>query len=149
MKILLEEAMSEKKIQVTLGNYKGVEVKKAEIIITEEEVKAELERARQYAVTTQDKDGAAELGDEAVIDFVGYIDGEAFAGGDGTDFPLKLGSNTFIPGFEDQLVGAKKERRCGCYIPGRLSCSRVCRKRSYIQSYGKRCPQQFPSGTFR
>ena len=94
--------MSEKKIQVTLGNYKGVEVKKAEIIITEEEVKAELERARQYAVTTQDKDGAAELGDEAVIDFVGYIDGEAFAGGDGTDFPLKLGSNTFIPGFEDQ-----------------------------------------------
>ena len=109
MKILLEEAMSEKKIQVTLGNYKGVEVKKAEIIITEEEVKAELERARQYAVTTQDKDGAAELGDEAVIDFVGYIDGEAFAGGDGTDFPLKLGSNTFIPGFEDQLVGAKKD----------------------------------------
>ena len=106
MKILLEEAMSEKKIQVTLGNYKGVEVKKAEIIITEEEVKAELERARQYAVTTQDKDGAAELGDEAVIDFVGYIDGEAFAGGDGTDFPLKLGSNTFIPGFEDQLIGA-------------------------------------------
>ena len=101
--------MSEKKIQVTLGNYKGVEVKKAEIIITEEEVKAELERARQYAVTTQDKDGAAELGDEAVIDFVGYIDGEAFAGGDGTDFPLKLGSNTFIPGFEDQLVGAKKD----------------------------------------
>ena len=99
----------EKKIQVTLGNYKGVEVKKAEIIITEEEVKAELERARQYAVTTQDKDGAAELGDEAVIDFVGYIDGEAFAGGDGTDFPLKLGSNTFIPGFEDQLVGAKKD----------------------------------------
>ena len=98
--------MSEKKIQVTLGNYKGVEVKKAEIIITEEEVKAELERARQYAVTTQDKDGAAELGDEAVIDFVGYIDGEAFAGGDGTDFPLKLGSNTFIPGFEDQLIGA-------------------------------------------
>ena len=98
--------MSEKKIQVTLGNYKGVEVKKAEIIITEEEVKAELERARQYAVTTQDKDGAAELGDEAVIDFVGYIDGEAFAGG---DFPLKLGSNTFIPGFEDQLVGAKKD----------------------------------------
>ena len=80
----------EKKIQVTLGNYKGVEVKKAEIIITEEEVKAELERARQYAVTTQDKDGAAELGDEAVIDFVGYIDGEAFAGGDGTDFPLNL-----------------------------------------------------------
>ena len=71
--------MSEKKIQVTL------------------------------AVTTQDKDGAAELGDEAVIDFVGYIDGEAFAGGDGTDFPLKLGSNTFIPGFEDQLVGAKKD----------------------------------------
>ena len=109
MKILLEEAMSEKKIQVTLGNYKGVEVKKAEIIITEEEVKAELERARQYAVTTQDKDGAAELGDEAVIDFVGYIDGEAFAGGDGTDFPLKLGSNTFIPGFEDQLVGVKKD----------------------------------------
>ena len=77
--------------------------------IQEEEVKAELERARQYAVTTQDKDGAAELGDEAVIDFVGYIDGEAFAGGDGTDFPLKLGSNTFIPGFEDQLVGAKKD----------------------------------------
>lgn len=100
--------MSEQTIQVKLGNYKGVKVTKREVTVTEGEVLAELERARSYASTTRDKeDGIAKMGDQAVIDFVGYIDGEAFEGGDGTDYPLQLGSNTFIPGFEEQLVGAK------------------------------------------
>lgn len=101
--------MYEKKIQIKIGTYKGVEVEETEIVVTEEELLKELENARNMAVKTETKEGAAELGDETVIDFVGYIDGEAFAGGDGTDYPLKLGSNTFIPGFEEQLVGAKKD----------------------------------------
>lgn len=100
--------MSEKTIQVKLAAYKGVQVKKREVTVTEGEVLAEMERARSYASTTVDKeDGSAVMGDQAVIDFVGYINGEAFEGGDGTDYPLVLGSNTFIPGFEEQLVGAK------------------------------------------
>lgn len=100
--------MSEKTIQVKLAAYKGVQVKKREVTVTEGEVLAEMERARSYASKTVDKeDGTAEMGDQLVIDFVGYINGEAFDGGDGTDYPLVLGSNTFIPGFEEQLVGAK------------------------------------------
>ena len=100
--------MSEQTIQVKLAKYKGVTVARREATVTEEEVMAELERARSYASITKDKDnGEAAMGDQAVIDFVGYINGEPFEGGDGTDYPLVLGSNTFIPGFEAQLVGAK------------------------------------------
>lgn len=100
--------MSEKTIQVKLAAYKGVQVKRREVTVTESEVLAEMERARSYASKTADKsDGTAVMGDQVVIDFVGYINGEAFEGGDGTDYPLALGSNTFIPGFEEQLVGAK------------------------------------------
>lgn len=96
-------------IQVKLGEYKGIQVPKMEIVITDAEINEQLENLRQRSAERKEKTaGAAVLGDQTVIDFVGYIDGEAFPGGDGTEYPLVLGSGTFIPGFEEQLVGAKK-----------------------------------------
>ncbi len=100
--------MSENTIQLKLGEYKGVQVKKQEITVTEAEIEAELRHAQERAARTEEKTGGAEMGDETVIDFVGYIDGEAFPGGEGSGYPLKLGSGTFIPGFEEQLAGARK-----------------------------------------
>lgn len=99
------------KIKVELGQYKGIQIPKAMVSVTEEEIMEELKRAQQMAATKVAKDGAAETGDETVIDFIGYMDGVAFPGGDGIDFPLVLGSGQFIPGFEEQLVGAKKGDR--------------------------------------
>ena len=102
--------MSETNIQVKLGKYKGVPVKKQVVTVTEEEINAELRHLQEAAAKAVEKVGQeAEMGDETVIDFVGYINGEPFPGGEGNDYPLKLGSGTFIPGFEEQLVGAKKE----------------------------------------
>lgn len=95
------------KIKVELGQYKGVEIPKGMVSVTEEEIMEELKRAQQMASSKVKKDGPAETGDETLIDFVGYRDGVAFPGGAGTDFPLILGSGQFIPGFEEQLVGAK------------------------------------------
>ena len=95
------------KIKVVLGQYKGIQIPKAMVSVTEEELMEELKRAQQMASTKVVKDGAAETGDETTIDFVGYMDGVAFPGGDGKEFPLVLGSGQFIPGFEEQLVGAK------------------------------------------
>ncbi|MCC8141696.1 MAG: trigger factor [Lachnospiraceae bacterium] len=100
--------MEENKITVKLADYKGVSVLKREVDVTEQEVQEEMEHARTYAAETKVKpEGAAEIGDQTVIDFVGYIDGETFEGGEGEDYPLVLGSNTFIEGFEEQLVGTK------------------------------------------
>ena len=96
------------KPEVTLGEYKGVEVPKSETEVTDEDVEAELKKEQEKnsrTITVEDR--AAENGDTATIDFEGFVDGEAFEGGKGTDYPLTLGSNTFIPGFEEQLVGAK------------------------------------------
>ena len=95
------------KPEVTLGDYKGVEVPKTEIVVTDEEVDAEVKKEQEKnsrTITVEDR--AAQNGDTATIDFEGFVDGEAFEGGKGTDYPLTLGSNTFIPGFEEQLVGA-------------------------------------------
>lgn len=100
--------MEEKKITVNLADYKGLSVLKREVDVTDQEVLEEVEHARTYAAETKDKPGgAAEIGDQTVIDFVGYIDGETFEGGEGEDYPLILGSETFIAGFEEQLIGAK------------------------------------------
>ena len=96
------------KITVVLGEYKGIKLPKMEVTVTEEELQEELKRAQQMAATKEPKEDAAETGDETVIDFVGYKDGVAFPGGDGSDYPLVLGSGSFIPGFEEQLVGSKK-----------------------------------------
>ena len=95
------------KPEVTLGDYKGVEVPKSEITVTDEEVDAEVKKAQyKNARTVAVEDRAAANGDITTIDFEGFVDGVAFEGGKGTDYALTLGSSTFIPGFEDQLVGA-------------------------------------------
>ncbi len=96
------------KPEVTLGEYKGVEVPKAEVEVTEEELEAELKKEQEKnSRTITVEDCAAQNGDIVTIDFEGFVDEVAFDGGKGTEYPLTLGSNTFIPGFEDQLVGAK------------------------------------------
>ena len=95
------------KPEVTLGDYKGVEVPKSEIVVTDEEVDAEIKKEQDKnsrTVTVEDR--AAANGDIATIDFEGFVDGVAFDGGKGSDYALTLGSGTFIPGFEDQIVGA-------------------------------------------
>ena len=95
------------KPEVTLGDYKGVEVPKSEIAVTDEEVDAEVKKEQdKNARTVAVEDRAAANGDITTIDFEGFVDGVAFDGGKGTDYALTLGSGTFIPGFEDQLVGA-------------------------------------------
>ncbi|MBO7745456.1 trigger factor [Paenibacillus sp. MWE-103] len=94
------------KPEVELGEYKGLEVPAAEAEVTDEEVAAELNRLQQrHAELTVLEEGAAENGDIAVIDFDGYVDGEAFEGGKSERHSLELGSGSFIPGFEEQVVG--------------------------------------------
>ena len=96
------------KPEVTLGEYKGVEVPKSETEVTDEDIDAEIKKEQEKnsrTVTVEDR--GAENGDITTIDFEGFADGVAFEGGKGTDYPLTLGSGSFIPGFEDQLVGAK------------------------------------------
>lgn len=96
------------KPEVTLGEYKGVEVPKTEISVTDEEVEAEVKKEQEKnSRTINVEDRPAQLQDIVTIDFEGSVDGVPFDGGQATEYPLTLGSNTFIPGFEDQLVGAK------------------------------------------
>ncbi len=91
--------------EVTLGQYKGLEVEKAEVIVTDEQVQAELERMAQNVAATETVDGPAKLGDTANIDFEGFDNGVPFEGGKGENHDLKLGSGSFVPGFEEQIVG--------------------------------------------
>lgn len=96
------------KPEVTLGEYKGVEVPKAEIAVTDEEVEAEVKKEQEKnsrTVTVEDR--GAENGDIVTMDFAGSVDGVPFEGGTSKDYALTLGSHTFIPGFEEQLVGVK------------------------------------------
>lgn len=94
------------KPEVTLGEYKGVQVEKKAAEITEEEIEKELDRVReQNARTITVEDRPAQDKDTAVIDFEGFVDGVAFEGGKGENHPLTLGSHSFIEGFEEQLVG--------------------------------------------
>lgn len=94
------------KPEVTLGSYKGVQIEKAEVSVSEEEIADELNRVREQnaRILTVDDRPAAD-GDEVVIDFDGYVDGTPFAGGKGEDYKLVLGSHSFIDTFEEQLVG--------------------------------------------
>ncbi|MDU5145002.1 MAG: trigger factor [Paenibacillus dendritiformis] len=94
------------KPEVKLGEYKGLEVEKQSVEVTDEELDAELKRMqeRHAELIIVDEDVAAK-GDSVVIDFEGFVDGEAFEGGKAERYTLELGSNSFIPGFEDQLVG--------------------------------------------
>ena len=91
--------------EVTLGDYKGLEVEKAEATVTDEQVNAELDRMAQNVASTETVERAAEMGDTANIDFEGFDNGVPFDGGKGENFDLKLGSGSFVPGFEEQVVG--------------------------------------------
>lgn len=94
------------KPEVTLGEYKGLEVESVVAEVTEEEIAAELERLQQrHAELSVVEEGAAQNGDITVIDFDGYVDGEPFEGGASERYSLELGSNSFIPGFEEQVAG--------------------------------------------
>ena len=94
------------KPEVTLGGYKGIEVEKKSVEVTDEEVNEEIDKVRdQNSRTITVEDRAVANGDTAVIDFEGFVDGEAFEGGTGNDFPLVIGSHSFIDTFEDQLIG--------------------------------------------
>ena len=96
------------KPEVTLGEYKGLEVPKSELEVTEEEIAGELRKEQESNSRTIDVDDRAVAdGDKVTLDYEGFVDGEAFDGGKGTDYPLTIGSGAFIPGFEEQLVGAE------------------------------------------
>ena len=91
--------------EVTLGDYKGLEVEKAEATVTDEQIQAELDRMAQNVASSETVERAAEMGDTANIDFEGFDNGVPFKGGKGEAFDLKLGSGSFVPGFEEQVVG--------------------------------------------
>ena len=91
--------------EVTLGQYKGLEVEKAEVTVSDAQVQAELDRMAQNVASTETVDRAAQMGDTANIDFEGFDNGVPFEGGKGVNFDLKLGSGSVVPGFEELVVG--------------------------------------------
>lgn len=93
-----------------LGEYKGLHVEKKEVEVTDEQVDAQIKdmMGRDAKMVVAEEGAVIEKGDFAIIDFVGTVDGEPFSGGEGKGYPLEVGSNSFIPGFEDQLVGLSK-----------------------------------------
>ena len=91
--------------EVTLGQYKGLEVEKTEASVTDAQVQAELDRMAQNVASTEVVDRAAQMGDTANIDYEGFDNGVPFDGGKGTNHDLRLGSGAFVPGFEEQVVG--------------------------------------------
>ncbi len=97
--------------EVTLGEYKGLEVDRQTVEVTEEEVAHEIEQERERnARTVEVTDRPVQDKDIVTLDFEGFVDGEAFEGGKGTDYPLTIGSGSFIPGFEEQLIGAEIDK---------------------------------------
>ncbi len=99
------------KPEVTLGEYKGLEVDAVSVEVTPEEVDEKVkEEAEKNARTITVEDRGVANGDDVILDFDGYVDGEAFEGGKGENYPLTIGSGSFIPGFEEQLVGAEPEK---------------------------------------
>lgn len=96
------------KPEVKLGKYKGVKVDKADIAVTEAEINEQIDKERENSARTLTiEDRPVKNGDITTIDFEGFLDGVAFDGGKGSDYPLTIGSGAFIPGFEEQLVGAE------------------------------------------
>src|SRR5690606_9952034 len=96
------------KPEVKLGDYKGLEVEKLDTEVTDEDVEEELKLLQQLqAELVLKEEGEVEEGDTVVIDFEGFMDGEAFEGGAAKNYSLEVGSGTFIPGFEEQLIGKK------------------------------------------
>ncbi len=95
------------KPEVKLGKYKNLKIKKDKVEVTDEEIKHSIDHMREHYKEMITKDGKVEKGNIAVIDFEGFKDGVAFDGGKGENYSLEIGSNTFIPGFEEQLIGLK------------------------------------------
>ena len=94
------------KPEVTLGDYKGLKVDKVSTRVTQKEVDEEIEKERERnARTIEVTDRAVQDKDEVTLDFEGFVDGVAFEGGKGENYPLEIGSGSFIPGFEDQVIG--------------------------------------------
>lgn len=108
-KSLVFKAIVTPKPEVKLGEYKGLKIEKKTEEVTEEQVAQHIDkmRERQAKLVDAPEGAAAKKGDLVTLDFKGFTDGEAFEGGEGKDYPLQIGSGSFIPGFEDQLVGAK------------------------------------------
>lgn len=99
------------KPEVTLGDYKGLKVDKVSTRVTQKEVDEEIEKERERnARTIEVTDRAVQDKDEVTLDFEGFVDGVAFEGGKGEDYPLTIGSESFIPGFEEQLIGAEIDK---------------------------------------
>ncbi|CEG28057.1 trigger factor [Bacillus sp. B-jedd] len=100
------KATVEVKPEVKLGEYKGLEVEEFDTTVTDEDVNKEIDTLRErHAELVVKEEGTAENGDTVVLDFKGFVDGEAFEGGESENYSLELGSGSFIPGFEEQLVG--------------------------------------------
>lgn len=99
------------KPEVTLGEYKGLTVDKVSTEVTEEEIGIEIDKEREKSARTVDvTDRAVQDKDQVILDFEGFVDGEAFEGGKGENYPLTIGSGSFIPGFEEQLIGAEIDK---------------------------------------
>lgn len=112
-KTLIYTATVAVKPEVTLGEYKGIEVTKASAEVTDEDIEADLKRVQEQnsrLVTVEDR--AVEDGDQTVIDFEGFVDGKTFDGGKGEDYPLIIGSHSFIDTFEEQLIGKNIGEEC-------------------------------------
>lgn len=107
-KDLIFTAVVQTKPEVTLGDYKGIELKKVEYTVTDEDVNHELEHIAEHnARLVAVEDRPVEKGDTVVIDFEGFVDGKAFEGGKAENHELEIGSGKFIPGFEEQIIGMK------------------------------------------
>lgn len=130
-KELIYKAIVEVKPEVKLGKYKGLELTKEIVVVTDEDVNRELEHLREYgSKNVSVENGVLAEGLIAFIDFEGFIDGEPFEGGKGSDYSLKIGSKTFIPGFEEQLIGAKtgEEREVNVTFPENYHSERLSGK---------------------
>ena len=98
------------KPEVTLGEYKGLEVDKTSTRVTQKEIDARVQEEAEKNARTITVERPVQDGDEVVLDFEGFVDGEAFEGGKGENYPLTIGSGSFIPGFEEQLIGVEAEK---------------------------------------
>ena len=109
-KAFIFTALVATKPEVTLGEYKGLEVDKTSTRVTQKEIDARIQEEAEKNARTIVVERPVQDGDEVVLDFEGFVDGEAFEGGKGENYPLTIGSGSFIPGFEEQLIGAEAEK---------------------------------------
>ncbi|MCR2046342.1 trigger factor [Acetatifactor muris] len=133
------------KPEAVLGQYKGIKVDKVDAEVTEEEITAEIDREREKNSRTVDvTDRAIREGDIATIDFEGFVDGEAFEGGKGSDYPLTIGSHTFIPGFEEELIGAEagQEKEVNVTFPEDYQAAELAGKPAVFKCVVKRLQEK-------